>query len=205
MRDYKVGTAIASFGVATASLYMTPSAEAAVIDLTPSPASIAQGSTSSFGVQVELGIPGGNPDFFQYNGLGTLNGAEFNFNSFTGGSFTSTYGNNFLYDIVGFRRVFVGDTLSVNDEFDPAKGARPDFRHWGFLTRDGNVGWFKVDLGTGSGNTIRYLEGAWEDTEDSIRVGEVPLPASLPLLASALGLLAAGATRKRNRAAAANV
>jgi hypothetical protein len=201
MSDYKVGTAIATFGVATASLYMTPSAEAAVIDLTPSPASIAQGSTSSFGVQVELGLPGGNPDLFQYNGLGTLDGAPFNFNSFTGGSFTSN-STPYLYDIVGFRRVVTGDTVSVNDSFDSAKGSRTGIRYWGFLTRDNHVGWFKVDLGTDSGNTIRYLEGAWEDTEDSIRVGEVPLPASLPLLASALGLLAAGATRKHNKAAA---
>ncbi|MCX2979863.1 hypothetical protein EYC98_03185 [Halieaceae bacterium IMCC14734] len=201
MSDYKVGTAIATFGVATASLYMTPSAEAAVIDLTPNPASITQGSTSSAGTLVELGIPGGNADLFQYNGLIAGDGDPINFNAFTAGSF-SISGSNYVYDIAGFRTVSVGGTVSVNDSFAISRGRREGIRYWGFLTRDNNVGWFKVDLGTDSDNTIRYLDGAWEDTEDSIRVGEVPLPASLPLLASALGLLAAGATRKRTKTAA---
>ena len=175
-------TALTAFGAASAIMYISPSAEATVIDLTNNivPDSVPGQATS---VSVTVDVGSGLFSFLQWNDpIGkTLFSANGSIGLVSGSGMVSA-------------GLFGGDT-AVN----PGTG----LQFIGFVTNGGLSGWLQVDFG-GVGDTIQYLAGAYDDSGAAIMVGDtggnvsVPEPTTLGL--TALGLLAAGAAGKRRKA-----
>jgi hypothetical protein len=187
MKFKSTAAAVATFGAAAATMYISPSAEAGIINLTPNLPGPFSGTLSNW----DIGLGGSSNDFGQWNdGVGkTLNpGTDPN-------------------GIAGWRFAQTSSNINANDAFSTYLGIGTNFggvQMFGFRTGDGNVGWMQIDFGAGgAGTAINYLAAAYEDSGRAIHAGSfaaVPEPATLGL--TALGLLAAGAAGKRRKAAA---
>jgi PEP-CTERM motif len=178
---------VATFGAGLASTFLAPSAEGAIISLTPTPGSVPFNPlpvpTFSFTVPVHLSP--GSFSFGQYNdGIG------------------KTFNNNF--GLIGFRTAPASQTITIGQNFYGTRG-RSQFAAgtstFGFLTSANQVGWIRINFG-GLGNPVTYLAAAYNDTPGgSIHSGsttaEVPEPTSLAL--AGLAALALGARARRKR------
>jgi PEP-CTERM motif len=212
MKIRNATTVVATFGAATATMYITPSAEAGVINITPT--IVPFFGAASQGTFVDLGIDGNaSPDLWQWND--------------TIGNSVSLYSQENV-DIIGWRLVetsqildpatfqpfsyipsyttsttYYGSTYTAgpyNIPENPFYGSNNAGAHLlGFATRGGNVGWLEVDFGAGPGSPVNYIAGAWEDSGRPIHVRGIPEPATLGL--TALGLLAAGVGMRKKRTA----
>lgn len=185
MKAKQTSVAVTAFGVATAAMYISPSAEATIVDLTPGnfPQTNFFGDISSFdfGIGDALVV-----DFAQWNdssGRTAVAGTDLQGIALASASSIVDAGFGFTLQ-VGF------GTSTTGTEFIA------------FLTEDNNVGWLQLSF-DGPGSDITYLAAAFEDSGNPIHVGsldpvDVPEPSTLGL--AALGLLAAGAAGKRRKA-----
>jgi hypothetical protein len=172
---------VATFGAAMSTMYLAPSAQADIVDLFPSPGSVAYGGGGYVGI-----IPGGATyDWFQWNDgigktfypIGDLAGINL---SLLG------YSNYITNGAVFYSGIGAGPSLSGTYTF-------------GFLTTAGQVGWIKVNFG-GAGGPVTYLAAAYEtDVGTGIHIGTgasaIPEPSSFAALG--LGALALGAVGVR--------
>tara|TARA_R110002095_G_scaffold100916_1_gene88734 strand:+ start:259 stop:861 length:603 start_codon:yes stop_codon:yes gene_type:complete len=196
MKQKSTVSAVATFGAVAATMYISPSAEAGIINLTPLP----QTNSYSTGTATD-------PNIFN---VGVLPGGIFSNIASDFGQFNDDYGASFQggsYDINFWRFASASDTISTGDTFSnflSVAASLTGTQFFGFETIGGLVGWLKVDFGQTATSDITYVAGAYESMETSIRVGaladnnSVPEPATLGL--TALGLLAAGARGKRRKA-----
>lgn len=173
---------VTTFGAGLACAALAPSAEAAIISLTPTPGSVGYNpGPFTYTVNVNL-APGVN--FGQYNdfiGKSMVNNG--------GGvlGFVFAPQSNMITASMNFTNLLIGTGASGTATV-------------GFQTSGGNLGWLRLNFG-GSGGTVTYLAGALNtDPRAPIHSGSVPEPATLGLLGlSALAAGARGIKRLRER------
>ena len=186
---------VALCGAAATTMYMSPSAEATVIDLT----------SSSF-----------TPSQVAFTNTGTLNNVTINEGGIIGGfsQWNDSVGKSFSFNggFASWAIAAAGSVLNTSNfsgtssGFYFTTGATGEiFIGFRALTANGGgVGWFSADLGGPQGD-ISYTGGQYGSEGESVTVDgssgpvvSAPEPASLGLLA--LGALAAGAATRRRKA-----
>jgi hypothetical protein len=185
-------TIVTTFGAGLACASLAPTAEAAIVDLTPTPQSVPFGGISFVDT---VGFAGGTSlVLFQFNdlyGKGLVAGTLFG-----------------VGQLNGLRAAPASNTITIGQSFQPyfllipttASGTRT----YAFRTASNQLGWFRLNFG-GFAGPVTYLAAAYNTTPgESIHSGTtaVPEPTSGALLA--LTALAAGArgvkrAREKNR------
>ena len=181
----KVGAAVASFGAALSTVYLSPAAvEADIVDLTPNlPASLPFGA-STFVFDFVPGTATGS-DMLQWN---DSLGKSFSINGGAG-------------DLAGFIYAPLSNVITTGMTFNSGIGVgttQSGTATFGFLTSANQVGWIKMNFG-GAGGAITYLAAAYNNTPGgAIHSGTftVPEPTGLAALA---GLALGAATLRRRR------
>lgn len=204
---------IVSYGAVLASIGLSPHAQATIVNLGP----------TLPGLPGESNLPGplafssfASHSFDLFNPAGTRkNFRQFNDNigrSFSNNTNTVSFGSlangtanvrlNQLGDILTAGYAFGHIVPLSNSTSSPGTKSDTGIQFIGFMTAANQVGWLKIDMGTGAGDPITYLAAAFNDTAGRpIQVGfyresapdpSVPEPSSIALLG--LGLLATGAT-----------
>ena len=191
---------VALCGAAATTMYMSPSAEATVIDLTSSSFTPSQANWTSASTLRNVSIVEGSANIGGFSIWNDSIGKSFSFN----GGFAS-------WAIAAAGSVLNTSNFSgTSSGFYFTKGATGEV-FLGFRATDANgggVGWFSADLGGPQGDVVfAPTGGQYGDDSESVIVGagsgpgpvvSAPEPASLGLLA--LGALAAGAATRRRKA-----
>lgn len=180
--DYRFGAiTVAGFGAALSVLTVAPDVNAAVTPLTVTPATVP---------------------YAGYAGYVDVIGADFTgqlyvFNDPTGQTLGTAPG------IYGFRLADYGDRISAGQSFYFGPYLSPGTQTFAFLTDDSRVGWIQIQFAA-VGDPITFADAAFNAHGGAILAGTqvVPVPAALPLMATAvLALGAAGVRETRRRRA----
>jgi hypothetical protein len=176
---------VTTFGAGLACASLAPTAEGAIIDLTPSP------DVVGFNTAAIVSLQGG-----------TTGGLEIK-------QFNNTYGKalsaiSFL-NIVGLRaapRSNIITTDQVFTDYIARSFGKNGTSTFGFITRFNQVGWVRINFG-GAAKPVTYLAAAYNTTpgasmHSGTGAATVPEPTSLALLGlSALAAGSRGARRMR--------
>ena len=173
---------VTTFGAGLACAALSPSAEAAIVPLTPTPGTVGYNpsTSSTFCVGVALN---GSLNFCQYNDFigRTMDNGNVDFNFYPASTRIGVF--SFFFD------------------FNPGRFASGTWT-LGFRTFDNRLGWLRANYG-GPGGAITYLAGALNTVPYQwIHSGsfeeEVPEPTTMALLGlSALAVGARGVHRMR--------
>lgn len=188
----------AGFGAALAGIGFAVPAEAAIVDLTISDATISFFASIDGGDILSLAAPslGAVVSIYQEN-----NSSDRDLSLFSSGAAGAALARAQDSGLVS------GSSFQFSAAINFGANKTGE-QYFGFRSAGGLFGWFLVDFGT-QGGPIIYQRGAIETMGNPIQIGAtsatnvVPLPATLPL--AGLGVLALGAAglrRKRGKAAA---